>query len=171
MGNTGRRVPLLRRGTSHVWNNVFVNYRKDVLSIRVGGQVLWQDNAFVVNRSLQEKSTVEASLAELGGNLMRDITDGSIRSEGTSLWFSDEACNVDDSTLTILAPASGSVADLSSAYAQASRNVMAAQRLPAGQKLIDYVVATAGKDGALPFNSPLALDVAGVLARGKVACQ
>ena len=171
LGNTGRRVPLIRRGTSHMWNNVFVNYRKDVLSIRVGAQVLWQDNAFVVNQSLQEKSTVEDSLAELSANLIRDIDGGSYRGEGTKLWFSDGACNIDDSTMTTLTPASGSVPDLSLDYSQQSQDVIAAEEHPAGQELIDYVSATAGKHGAVPFNSPLGLDFDSVLAEGKVPCQ
>jgi len=171
LGNTGRRVPLIRRGTTHMWNNVFVNYRKDVLSIRVGAQVLWQDNALVVNQSLQEKSTVEDSLAELSANLIRDIDGGSYRGEGTKLWFSDGACNIDDSTMTTLTPASGSVPDLSLAYSQQSRDVIAAEEHPAGQELIDYVSATVGKHGAVPFNSPLGLDFDSVLAEGKVACQ
>src|SRR5690606_29461068 len=86
-GNTGRRVPLIRRGTSHQLDNVFVNYRKDVLSLRVGASVLVEDNVYLVNQAHQEKDSVEASLDELSGNLLRDVDGGNIRAEGTYLWF------------------------------------------------------------------------------------
>ncbi len=171
LGNTGRRVPLIRHGKSHLWNNLFVNYRKDVLSIRVGASVLHEDNAFVVSESLMEKSTAEASLAELSANLIRDIDGGNYRTSGNLLWFSSSSCVVDGSTETALSAASGTVGDLAASYGAASQSTLAEVRLPAGQELIDYVSATAGKDGALPFNSPLAQSVEEVLAAQRVACQ
>ncbi len=158
LGNTLRRVPLIRRGTTHMFNNLFVNYRKDLLSIRVGASVLFEDNMFVVNRSLQEKSSLEASLAELQSNLIRDVSGGNYRGEGIYLWFADGACNLDESTKTPLTAASGSVADLSQNYNANSRSVINHWRFSAGQQLEDYVSATAGKYGAFPFNSPLAAD-------------
>lgn len=170
-GNTGRRVPLIRRGTSHMFNNVFMNYRKDTLSVRVGASLLWEDNMFVVNQSHQEKSSVEASLAELQGNLMDDVDGGNFRSEGVYLWFSDSACNLNSATQTPMVEASGSVGDLTQQYSQASRNTINAQQVAAGQDLVDYVSATAGVDGELPFNSPLAGDIYYVLGLGKVSCQ
>lgn len=170
-GNTGRRVPLVRRGTSHMFNNVFMNYRKDVLSLRVGAQVLHEDNMFIVNQAHQEKGTVEASLAELKGNLIRDIGGGSYRSTGGYLWFADAACNLNAATKTEITAASGSVGNLSQQYSAASRNVINAQRISAGQELVDYVSATAGKNGQMPFNSPLAGDRYYVLGLGKVPCQ
>lgn len=158
LGNTLRRVPLIRRGTTHMFNNVFVNYRKDLLSIRVGASVLFEDNMFVVNRSLQEKSSLAASLAELQSNLIRDVSGGNYRGEGIYLWFADGACNLDESTKTPLVAASGSVADLSQNYNANSRAVISHWHFSAGQQLEDYVSATAGKYGATPFNSPLAAD-------------
>lgn len=170
-GNTARRVPLIRRGTSHMFNNVFVNYRKDILSIRVGAQVLWEDNMIVVNRAHQEKKDLEPSLNELVGNMVKDIGGGSFRGEGVYLWFSDAACNLDDTTRRQITAASGSVDDLSLAYTPASQQVIGAQRVAAGQELVDYVSATAGKYGELPFNSPLAGNRSFVLEQGKAACQ
>lgn len=170
-GNTGRRVPLLRRGTSHLFDNVFVNYRKEVLSLRVGASLLMEDNAFVVNQAHQEKASVEASLAELRGNLIKDIGGGNFRAEGTALWFSDGTCLLDPSTETPLDPASGEVADPSLDYSSASRKALAAARLPAGQALVDYVSKTAGKYGALPFNSPLAPSIEELLGSDRVPCQ
>src|SRR5690606_17765209 len=52
LGNTLRRIPLIRRGTSHMFNNIFVNYRNDTLSIRVGVSFLLVVIAVVVNRQL-----------------------------------------------------------------------------------------------------------------------
>lgn len=158
LGNTLRRVPLIRRGTTHMFNNLFVNYRKDLLSIRVGASVLFEDNMFVVNRSLQEKSSLEASLAELQSNMIRDVSGGNYRGEGIYLWFADGACNLDEATRTPLTAASGSVADLSQHYNAQSRAVIGNWRFAAGQDLENYLSATAGKEGATPFNSPLAAD-------------
>lgn len=171
LGNTGRRVPLIRRGTSHMFNNVFVNYRKDILSIRVGAQLLWEDNALTVNQLHQEKSSLEASLSELQKNLVRDVNGGNYRGDGIYLWFSDAACNLDEATRTPLTASSGSVDNLSLHYSPASQAVINDQRLPAGQDLVDYVSATAGKHGQLPFNSPLAGNRSYVLGLGKVDCQ
>lgn len=170
-GNTARRVPLLRAGTSHMFDNVFVNYRKDVLSIRVGGTLLWQDNLFVVNQALQEKAAVEDSLDELNTNMVRDVGGGSYRGEGISLFFSDGACNLNAATQRGIVASSGTVADLAEEYSAASRATIAAQRIAAGQELVDYVSAAAGKHGQLPFNSPLAQSRQQVLALGKVPCQ
>lgn len=170
LGNTLRRVPLIRRGTSHMFNNVFVNYRKDILSIRVGASVLWEDNAFVVNRAHQEKSSLESSLSELQSNLVRDISGGSFRGEGIYLWFADGSCNLDSSTQREISKSSGSVGDLTQQYSTRSRNSISDWRFDAGQDLVDYVIATAGREGALPFNSPLAGDRYYVLGLGQVPC-
>lgn len=158
LGNTLRRVPLIRRGTSHMLNNVFVNYRKDLLSIRVGASILQEDNMFVVNRIHQEKSSLAASLAELQGNLIKDINGGNYRGEGIYLWFADSACNLDETTKTQITAASGTVANLALQYNTASQNMLNTWRFSAGQELEDYVSATAGREGATPFNSPLAAD-------------
>lgn len=170
-GNTARRVPLLRAGTSHMFDNVFVNYRKDVLSIRVGGTLLWQDNLFVVNQALQEKDDVTASLDELNAYMVRDVGGGSYRGEGVALFFGDGACNLSPATERAIVAASGTVPDLTAEYSAASRAAIEAERIPAGQELVDYVSATAGKHGLAPFNSPLAEGRPQSLARGKVPCQ
>jgi pectate lyase len=164
-GNTGRRVPLIRRGTSHMWNNFFMNYRKDVVSVRVGASLLWQDNALLINAAHQE------DLGDRAAELTRDIDDGSYRGDGVSLWLSDGACRLDEGTEVRLTNASGSVGDLASAYSSASRAAMDAARTTAGQDLVDYVSATAGKHGAAPFNSPLAPSAAEVLASRPASCQ
>jgi pectate lyase len=171
LGNTLRRVPLIRRGTSHMVNNVFVNYRKDLLSIRVGASVLQQDNMFVVNRIHQEKADLASSLAELQTNLIRDVTGGNYRGEGNFVWFGDAACNLDETTKTGFTISSGSVANLAANYSAGSQATLNHWRFAAGQELVDYLSATAGKYGQAPFNSPLAGDKYYVLGLGKVACQ
>lgn len=171
LGNTLRRVPLLRRGKTHMFNNVFVNYRNQILSLRVGASAFMEDSVFVVNSAHQEKSTVEASLAELAANQFKDIADGYFRNDRNFLWFGDAACNLTSSTKTALTASNGTVADLSANYNSASRATINNWRFTAGQELVDYVSATAGKYGQIPYNSPLAGDKYYVLGLGKVACQ
>lgn len=170
LGNTARRVPLLRRGTSHMFNNAFINYRKDIFSVRVGAQLFWQDNMFVNNSIHQEKNDLQASLDEIAGNLLRDTRSGDFQNEGSFLWFSDGACNLDYATETPLTHNSGSTGDLSQNYNNASRSAMNTYRIPAGQELLDYLSATTGHKGLIPFNSPLSYDINYVLGLGKVSC-
>lgn len=170
-GNGGRRVPLIRRGKSHLFDNLFVNYRKEVVSVRVGASLLLEDNAFVVNRAFQEKGSVEASLAELAANLLEDVDGGNFRASETYLWFADGSCVLDDRTRTALTSASGTIGDLTQDYSEASRAAIAEHRLPAGQALIDYVSATAGKHGAEPFNSPLRAPLEGTQGANRTGCQ
>jgi pectate lyase len=171
LGNTLRRVPLLRHGKTHMFNNVFVNYRNQILSLRVGASALMEDSVFVVNAIHQEKSTVAASLAEISTNLFKDISDGSFRNDRNFLWFSDAACNLTSSTQTSLTATNGTVANLASNYTAASQVTINSWRFAAGQDLVNYVSATAGKYGQIPYNSPLAADKYYVLGLGQVPCQ
>ncbi|MCX2783306.1 pectate lyase [Microbulbifer thermotolerans] len=171
LGNTLRRVPLIRRGTSHMFNNLFMNYRKDVLSVRVGASVLWEDNAFLINRDHQEKSDPHAALDERSAQLARDVGGGNFRSEGSRVWFSDAQCNLDSAYVREITDASGSVGNLSQNYTQRSRDAIQAHWLPAGQDLVDYISATAGKGRRAPFNSPLAHDINYVVGLGEIPCQ
>lgn len=171
LGNTLRRVPLLRHGKTHMFNNVFMNYRNQILSLRVGASALMEDSVFVVNAAHQEKSTVEASLAEVSSNLFKDISDGSFRNDRNFLWFSDSACNLTAATKTTLTATNGTVANLASNYTAASQTTINNWRFAAGQDLVDYVNATAGKYGQIPYNSPLAADKYYVLSLGKSSCQ
>ncbi len=171
LGNTLRRVPLLRHGKTHMFNNVFMNYRNQILSLRVGASALMEDSVFVVNVAHQEKSTVEASLAEISSNLFKDISDGSFRNDRNFLWFGDSACNLTATTKTTLTATNGTVANLASNYTAASQATINNWRFAAGQDLVDYVNATAGKYGQIPYNSPLAADKYYVLGLGKSSCQ
>ncbi|MEN0037418.1 MAG: pectate lyase [Cellvibrio sp.] len=171
LGNTLRRVPLLRHGKTHMFNNVFVNYRNQILSLRVGASALMEDSVFVVNAIHQEKSTVAASLAEISTNLFKDISDGSFRNDRNFLWFGDASCNLTGTTQTTLTATNGTVANLASNYNAASQATINSWRFAAGQDLVNYVSATAGKYGQIPYNSPLAADKYYVLGLGQVPCQ
>ena len=166
--NTARRVPLLRRGSSHIFNNLFMNYRKDVFSTRVGASVLWQGNVLLMNAGNG------VALDTLHGELARENSSGdtgNFRAEGTFVWLADSACNLDTSASREINNSWGTVADLPSDYSQESQEVITAQKAGAGQELADYISATAGKEGEMPFNSPLANDQPYVLDLGKVPCQ
>ena len=171
LGNTLRRVPLLRRGTTHMFNNVFVNYRNQILSLRVGASALMEDSVFMVNAIHQEKSTVELSLAEISVNLFKDIADGYFRNDRNFLWFGDAACNLTAATQTALTASNGTVANLANNYNAASQATINNWRFAAGQDLVKYVNATAGKHGQIPYNSPLAADKYYVLGLAQPACQ
>jgi pectate lyase len=171
LGNTLRRVPLLRRGKTHMFNNVFINYRKEILSLRVGAQAFLEDNAFVVNILLKEKSSIAASLNEIHNNYFKDVSGGSLRNDRNVLWFGSGTCVVDDTTKTVLTTTNGTVADLSQNYNAASLNMINGWRFDAGQDLVDYVTLTAGKYGDQPFNSPLSPDRVYMEALSPTSCQ
>lgn len=171
LGNTLRRVPLLRRGKTHMFNNVFVNYRNQILSLRVGASAHMEDSVFVVNSLHQEKSSVDASLAEISANLFKDISDGNFRNDRNFLWFSNGTCDLTSSTKTALTATNGSVSDLALNYSAESQSKINSWSFAAGQELVDYLSATTGKHGQMPFNSPLAGDRHYVLGLGKVGCQ
>lgn len=170
LGNTLRRVPLLRRGTTHMFNNVFVNYRKEILSLRVGATALWEDNLVVIDAVNKEKNLMDAWLNEVVGNLFKDISGGNFRNSGDYLWTSNAQCELDAATARPLTSGTDSVPNLANNYSSASQTTINANRLPAQQTLADYVSATAGKYGQRPFNSPLAGNAAYVVGLGRVPC-
>ncbi|MFD1217115.1 pectate lyase family protein [Microbulbifer celer] len=154
---TARRVPLIRRGKTHMFNNVFLNYRKDVFSARVGAQVLWENNALMVN------SEHGVALGTLRNDLARDNyssddadNQSNFRTEGTFVWHSDSACNLNSDASMEIVSTWGEVGNLPADYSQASQDSISAELVDAGQPLVDYLIMTAGKGGEAPFNSPLA---------------
>ncbi|WP_185232208.1 pectate lyase family protein [Teredinibacter franksiae] len=170
-GNTARRVPLIRRGTSHQFNNLFMNYRKDILSIRKGASVVHEDNIFLINSIHQEKDDVNDAVDERAEELMRDYDGGNFLASGTPLYFSDSECQLDASTYRDLSVVAGTVTDVYADYNGDTKAAMDAYVLPAGQDLADYVAATAGVDGNLPYNSPLAASIDAVVAAHNGGCQ
>ncbi|WP_129350162.1 pectate lyase [Sorangium cellulosum] len=170
---TARRVPLLRHGSSHMFNNVFVNYYKDFASVRMGGTLLFEDNVFLGGPPIQrEKSDPGAAFDEwvtrrLSGNV---VDDGSFTTTGSFAWFSDDACVIDPTYKAAVLAGGGAARDLSQDYSEASRARIGMHELGAGQDLVDYVNATAGKDGAVPFNSPLSEGRDAILGLPREAC-
>jgi pectate lyase len=166
-GNTGRRVPLIRRGASHLFNNVFYNYLKDILSVRVGGRVAFEDNMFLANPAVIADDDIDYYLT----TLLRDFREGGLEITGSYVWMSDASCNLDSSAQGDLTASHGSTPDMLSDYSDASRSVISANRFPAGTDLADYVLATAGKGGAMPFNSPYTPGQSAIMAMPHSACQ
>jgi pectate lyase len=167
LGNTGRRVPLIRRGKSHLFNNVFYNYRKDTLSVRVGGRVSFEDNMFLANPAVSGDDDIDYYVTYL----LRGFEEGGLEISGSQVWMSDSSCNLDPSASGDLTASFGSTPNMLSDYSAASQSTIAANRFSAGTDLADYVLATAGKGGATPFNSPYTPGQSAIRSMPHRACQ
>jgi pectate lyase len=161
-----RRVPLLRRGQSHLFNNVFYGYRKDLLSIRVGGRIAFEDNMFLNNVDNSQGDDMAYWLA----TLIRDYTGGSIRTSGSYVWYANAACQA-TGTAGDLTLSYGTTPDMFAGYDALSKDLIAANRLPAGMDLARYVFATAGKGGKVPYVSPETAGIAAIIAAAPASCQ
>jgi pectate lyase len=171
--NTARRVPLLRRGSAHMFNNVFYNYRKNFGSVRVGGTLFMESNVFLGGPVIQnEKSSLAASYSEWLTYLTKDdFGGGYFGSTDGLVTFADTSCRIDNSYQGFLPAVIGSSPrDLKTEYSQASRDTISNQGFSAGQDLVDYTNATAGKYGEEPFNSPLAKPRASIISAGQAGC-
>ncbi|WP_368564350.1 hypothetical protein [Pseudoxanthomonas sp. UTMC 1351] len=161
-----RRVPLLRRGQSHIFNNVFYGYRKDLLSIRVGGRIAFEDNMFLNNVDNSEGDDMAYWVA----TLIRDYSGGNIRTTGSYVWYANTACQATgapgDLTLSY-----GTTPDMFAGYDALSKDLITANRLPAGMDLARYVFATAGKGGKVPYVSPETAGIAAIIAAAPASCQ
>jgi hypothetical protein len=85
--------------------------------------------------------------------------------------MSDASCNLDAAASGDLTASHGTTPDLSEAYSAASRSTLDANRFSAGEALADYVLAAAGKEGAVPFNSPFTDGHAAIMAMPHTACD
>jgi pectate lyase len=171
--NTARRVPLLRRGSAHMFNNVFYNYRKNFGSVRVGGTLFMENNVFLGGPVIQdEKGSLAASFDEWLTYLTKDDFDGGYFGSSDGLvTFSDTNCRIDSSYQGFLpAVIGGSPRDLKNEYSQTSRTAISSKGFSAGQDLVDYTNATAGKYGEEPFNSPMAKTRAAIISAGQAGC-
>jgi pectate lyase len=170
-GQGGRRVPLIRFGKSHMFNNVFYNYRREVVSVRVGARLSMDHNMFLVNTA--SAASRDDDLQYYVENLLTGFEDdgGGLRVEESYVWLSDASCTLDATTSGDLSAASGTTPDLLADYNAASQATIAANLLDPGTELADYVFATAGKGGALPFNAPDSLGKDGILALERRGCQ
>ena len=161
-----RRVPLLRRGQSHLFNNVFYGYRKDLLSIRVGGRVAFEDNMFLNNVDNSQGDDMSYWLA----NLIRDYTGGSIAVRRSQVWYANAACQL-QGTPGDLTVSYGTTPDMFAGYDALSKDLINANRLSAGNNLARYVFATAGKGGMTPYVSPETAGIAAIIAAAPGSCQ
>ncbi|MBN2192211.1 MAG: hypothetical protein JW751_05300 [Polyangiaceae bacterium] len=170
-GQGGRRVPLIRFGKSHLFNNVFFNYRRQVVSVRVGARLFMNDNVFLVNAA--SAASRDDDLPYYVENLLAGFEEdgGGLEVVRSRVWLSDPACRLDPSDSGDLAASHGSAPDPIMDYNEASRVAIAAHLLSAGAELADYVFATAGKGAATPFNSPYTLGREAILALGRGSCQ
>lgn len=161
-----RRVPLLRRGQSHLFNNVFYGYRKDLLSIRVGGRIAFEDNMFLNNVDNSQGDDMSYWLA----NLIRDYTGGSIAVRRSHVWYANAACQL-QGTSGDLTVSYGTTPDMFAGYDALSKDLINANRLSTGNNLARYVFATAGKGGMTPYVSPETPGIAAIIAAAPGSCQ
>ena len=161
-----RRVPLLRRGQSHMFNNVFYGYRKDLLSIRVGGRIAFEDNMFLNNIVNSKDDDMAYWLA----NLIRDYTGGGINVTGSYVWYANAACQA-QGTPGDLTRSYGTTPNMFAGYDTLSKDLINANRLPAGTDLAKYVFATAGKGGMTPYVSPETAGIPAIIAAAPASCQ
>lgn len=166
LGNTLRRVPLIRRGQSHMFNNVFYGYRKDLLSVRVGGRVLFEDNMFLNNINNSEGD----DLSYYTANLLRDFREGGLDISGSYVWMSDADCNPLGSAGD-LTTAMGYTPNMTESYSDESRNTIAQQRMSAGDNLAKYVFATAGKGGESTYLAEASPSTLDIIANANGGCQ
>lgn len=171
--STARRVPLLRRGSSHMFNNVFMNYYKDFASVRVGGTLLFEDNVFLGGTPIQnEKSDLGAAFTNWVEGQLSDgvLDDGNFATTGSVAWFADDDCAINPSFKAPVVGGGGTARNLAEDYSHMSASVIAAEKFAANQDLVDYVNATAGKGGAIPFTSPLTAGRQAILASTPAGC-
>ena len=144
-----RRVPLMRRGQSHIFNNVFYGYRKDILSVRVGGRVAFEDN-MVLN---PEDNSKGDDMAYWLDKLLRDFREGGLEVSGSYVWYSNSSYEL----LGVpgdLSASHGVTPDMFATYNRMSQNVIDVNRFTVGQDLVNYLLVTAGKGGMIPYLSP-----------------
>jgi pectate lyase len=169
--DTGRRVPLLRRGQSHMFNNVFYGYRKDVLSVRKGGRIDFDNNLFM-NSYTAAATKKGDDLEYWTEKLLRDFHEGGLEITNSKVWYSDTNCQIDTSAGSgDLTASYGTTPDMLSDYSTASQNTIKDNLFDADQDLADYVMATAGKDGMTPYVSTYTEGRSAIIAASPDECQ
>ncbi|MCY7294942.1 pectate lyase family protein [Alteromonas sp. a30] len=164
--NTLRRVPLMRRGQSHMFNNVFYGYRKDILSVRVGGRIAF-DNNMVLNNINNSKGDDLQDWVEV---LLRDFREGGLEVTGSYVWYADSACQLQGQPGDLTA-SHGVTPNMVASYDSASQATYNSYRFAAGTDLADYVFATAGKGALAPYVSPDSLGVSTLIGLAPGSCQ
>lgn len=166
--NALRRVPLLRKGKIHLWNNVFYNYRKDIASVRSGGRMLFEDN--LVLNNAQEAEGKSDDLDDFAGDGLFDFREGGLTVKNSQATFADSNCNPIGSSVS-LDQSHGSTPDMNDAYSSASKNMIGNNRFSPGIDLLCYVKATAGKGGETPYVSTFANNSSSIIDTTPGSCQ
>lgn len=161
-----RRVPLMRRGQSHMFNNVFYGYRKDLLSVRAGGRIAFEDNMFLNNINNSKGDDMDYWIE----SLLRDYREGGLEISGSYVWYADSSCQ-QQGTPGDLSASHGTTPNMFSSYDSNSKSVINNNRFSAGDDLAKYSFATAGKGGLTPYLSPTALSTQQVIAQAPSSCQ
>ncbi|WP_432462931.1 pectate lyase family protein [Agarivorans sp. QJM3NY_33] len=171
--NTGRRVPLLRWGQSHMFNNVFYGYRKDVLSVRKAGSILFENNMFLNNTNNAKKDDIDYWVKSIIGTKLVYDDGSSLEVSGTKVYESNANCqaqgsgsSLDGSSVLI-----GNVPDMLARYDAASQSTINVNMMATSQDLADYVYATAGKGGLSPYVANDALSAAEIIKLAPDTCQ
>ncbi len=146
-------------GKSHIFNNVFIHYRKSIFSVRVGAYLQFTDNIIAINQNFQEKDSLDASLNELAEKMF-EVKEGTLNPEHTAIWFTNDNCLLLDNTKEIYhimrlyqAVPRGQSSNLSLLYNDHSQAMLNTHYQAAGQNLMDYVLWAAGNSSIKPLNA------------------
>jgi pectate lyase len=162
---------LIRFGKSHMFNNFFFNYRRQVVSVRVGARLKMDNNMFLVNAA--SAALRDDDLLYYVEELLTGFEEdgGGLQVEDSFVWLSDAACQLDPSASGDLSASYGTTPDMLADYSATSRATIEANRLEPGAELADYVFATAGHGKLAPFNSALSPGREAILASAPASCQ
>ncbi|MBX2857595.1 MAG: pectate lyase [Cellvibrionaceae bacterium] len=168
-GNFGvlRRVPLLRRGQAHVWNNVFYNYGSEIASIRVGGRLLFEGN-MVINNKAQSETLGITDLSVFQEDAF-NFREGGLEVRDSRVWFADNNCDPIDAAVS-LDQSLGETPEMLNAYSEAAQNTIAANLFESGADLLAYLKATAGKGANIPYLSSYAGTLDATIATAPISC-
>ena len=167
---TLRRVPLMRRGQSHIFNNVFYNYRKDILSVRVGGRIAFENNVVMNNATEAANNDNSDDIDYFITNLLRDFREGGLDVWGSYVWMANSNCQIQGSSGD-LTKSDGSTPNMMSQYSSTSQSTIGSYRMSAGQDLADYLFATAGKGGVEPWLVSGSASISQVVSSAPSGCQ
>ncbi|MCU4674182.1 pectate trisaccharide-lyase [Catenovulum sp. 2E275] len=165
--NTLRRVPLLRRGQTHLFNNVFYGYRKDILSVRVGGSALL-DNNLIINNATNSKGD---DLTDWQTNLFDEaVKEGNLEINNTYVFESNANCELSGNSASLDTKV-GTTPNMFADYNSVSQNTINENLFTANDSLRDYVIASAGKNGMPPYLSSYSAGTTNIIAAAASSCQ
>lgn len=165
--NTMRRVPLIRRGQTHLINNVFYGYRKDIMSVRVGARVAVEGNLFMnpVNNSKSDE------LSDWASSLLADVVkEGDLLVTDSLVYESDSHCQPSGASASVDLLV-GTEPYFYADYNSASNKALQDNAFSADTRLRNYIVATSGKGGKTPWLSTYSDNTDAIVALAPTGCQ